>query len=582
MNLPTTTDHAVAARLLDALRSHPRYTGMLADMAAERAREHCTQRLFSGRNPVMTVAPVAVRIDADMVGVVWRLVPNKGLDNRQKGQITKRVRAWQESPEAWTVEGDVTKTFLLGERMSLYALRRMIVDLLGDEGAEGMPVVVAAPIAPKAPMTPRAVAFTLRNVMPSVGGERFPFDGLADLVASLPGEWSLTPGHVVEGLTAATEYTMARELEHVLRRRAQGVSVRAYASPRSWGPKEPVECSFRLDANDTDRLVERDQLFRALVPAIPEGWEAGTLVNLPADAPRVYAEPRGWHVDEKHGAQCYLMQRVFVVRDAVVVTAPSGERFGIIVRSWHARSGAAVQDAMNSHAFYAWARRVGMTLLAERVLASYGVEGIDAYLEVLKHKPGDIVRLAECQICARIHMTRAPKGRDALMVDHGYKYPGADGVRGGQLGERVGSCYAVGYRSYERAHDALDEVIPMVSRDLAQRGQSIVRFQAQIDGTAARGRLLVGAAELAVKRGQEPSRAKDAPPWADVEPTDPLWPYFAERQMARMKTERDRVADHLAWLEKRRAEWTLRPTIGEHMAALKSAQAPLPDVPADA
>jgi len=571
MNLPTiNTDSAPAKALADRLR--------------ERDGHFAQSRLFKGRTGPAAVKFVCVRIDADMVGIVWRVTPVKSPDRGQKTALAAALRAWQKNPDAWTLEGDVEsgKPFLCAERLSLYALRRLVGELCGEKDAEGIPVTVAAPTEPAAPLTPRAVAFTIRNLMPSVGGERFPFDGLADLVRSLPGAWTLSPGQVAVGLTsAADEWYMARALEGVLRPHVASVTVRAYASPRSWGPKEPVECSFRLTKDDADRFAERAALFRKLVPEAPPEWETGTIVSLPPNAPRVYADGRGWHVNESTGAQDYLAQRLFVVRNAVIVTAPSGERFGITARSWQTRRGADMLDALNPHAFYAWARRVGMTLLAERVLASYGEAGIDAYLQVLQHKSGDVARLAECQLCARIHMTRAPKGGDALMVDHGYKYPDTDGVRGGQLGERVGSCYGVGFRPYERAHDALDIVIPGARKDVERRERSIADFAKEIDGSAPRERLIVYAAALAAQRGEKHPREKGAPTLADVQPDDPTWMHFAVLQMADMQLGLRRAADHLAWLEKRRAAWTLRPTVGDIMAALDKAKAAVPAVPAD-
>lgn len=571
MNLPTVDTESAPAKALSA-------------RLRERAGSYAQYRLFKGRTGPATVRFVCVRIDADMVGIVWRVTPVKDPSRGQKTALGAALRAWQKSPDAWTVEGDAAsgRPFLLAERLSLYALRRLVVELCGEKDAEGLPVTVAPPTDPKAPLSPRAVAFTLRNLMPSVGGERFPFDGLADLVRSLPGDWSLSAGDVAVGLTsAADEYRMARALETVLRPHVTNLSVSVYAAPRSWGSGEPVDCSFRLAKDDADRLVERDALFRKLVPEAPAAWETGTIVTLGPKAPRVYAEPRGWTVKEHNGAQEYHARRLFVVRPAVVVTAPSGERFGIAARSWQTRSRVNMLDALNPHAFYAWARRVGMTLLAERVLASYGAEGIDAYLQVLQHKTGDVARLAECQLCARIHMTRAPKGGDALMVDHGYTYPRTDGVRGGMLGERVGSCFAVGYRPYERAHDALDMVIPGARADVVSQERGIEHLAKEIDGSVSREWLTVPAAALAAKRGEEPNREKDAPEWSSVGPDDPTWMHFAAIGMAARKTALRRAVDCLRWLEKRRAAWTLRPTVGEVMTALDEARAAVPAVPAD-
>lgn len=269
-----------------------------------------------------------------------------------------------------------------------------------------------------------------------------PFDALRELASALPG-WSVTEGVAPYAPEDERGLRLAGEL---LRRAAPGaepVVSRCLHARGSGGA--PLDLGALRAALRCDDVTRGGSPWRAMKPF--------TLL-----ASDVRPDPDGAAPGGDPGPLA-LVHNPLIVAPAWVVRAPGGAENRIL--RWEAlfppdprrTFGRAVDAVGYDDEFWAWAYDRGFGEDAERAVAALDPE--DVRHAVRYGAAADESNTGQCQLCPFRRWKLAWVGIPGTRVvgEHGYEFPGRQGVRGGLRGRRSESCEGAGHPPYEHSCD---------------------------------------------------------------------------------------------------------------------------------
>lgn len=216
--------------------------------------------------------------------------------------------------------------------------------------------------------------------------------------------------------------------------------------------------------------------------------------------------------------------------ESVEIVAPDGRSVTVPIERRHHSDVAPVgRGALD------WLSAQGFAEVAERIYASLG-----ARIRARLSRPSGAG--AECQWCEHEQALRG-----GMLVDHGYFYPSAKGWRGGELGERVGSCIGVGRMPYEKSCDLLIERLPsLVAAEAAARSE----MDGVVQLVANRGDAVVP--ESWVIQGGNRNRL------ALIPHGHPAWDRASELMIESARATWRAAQDEAAWCARRIERWAPR------------------------
>lgn len=234
---------------------------------------------------------------------------------------------------------------------------------------------------------------------------------------------------------------------------------------------------------------------------------------------------------------------------ALIVTAPNGTRGYLwLGDAQESPRGASIpKDA----AFWKFAFAAGIAEAAAKL-----VEDLDPLTAAQAAAKGRTLDgTGQCQWCEQ-----AQKLRDGVLVDHGYTYPDSDGWRGGFLGSRNGSCDGVRWMPYEKSCDLLTTRLPHLHSALVSAEKAVADAAALL---AAREVVLtVPATKYTAEKVLTPNDTYDGREFKNSS-----WTYEAERRLCRAENNAESLRQFIANVERRIANWQVRPLYDEMVAA---------------
>ncbi len=543
--------------------------GMVAQMLAEAMRERHGGR-YGSLAQFVEASSLRDNVKVTLEGVTFTPA-RSSLDFLVafKGEGAVAERQWRTLNARWRRSPYEYETAPIGESESIVRAitpwkkaRQWVAEYLGEAFEKMLPLALAAPVTPEGPLSLAAVRL-LAGKMASRQGGMVPVEPLRAVVAAAPG-WAWSEG------VAGVQVSEQDEQRHPA---LKAIDALPRVNMRV-SPGRIVVYHYDRDLTDDDLPAILGAFRHAGDAARTDGFvddAPGALLY--ASASLVLDSPKknigaGWD------RWVLVIEGARVATPAYAVTDPLGRslflpRPGVLYprarrvppRSRNGRRPVAEApevELLDGATFWPRVYDLGLGALGDAMLSSYGQDELSRLM--YRMRVSSFGGTGECQLCANVQKLR-PRSGHLFLVDHGYHYPDSLGYRGGELGQREGSCEGVDHKPYEKSCDLLKIV---VKREAAM----LERAERALEDAR---KVRAGRSDLVLPARWVDREAKDGAPMVTVKHGSDGWKRWADFLVARANDAFLGARDYVRWLQRRIDTWEPRPLYDELDAAEKAA-----------